>query len=381
MLRGEVINGYKILQDFIVAGGMSKISFAEKGGKEYFIKEFLSPKYPLPESPGSEKIKAQKRKACEEFEKHHRELNKMIGTKVSLGGNLVFAIDFFRSGTCYYKVTEKIDTASLSCEEISRLPMRNVLIIARSVCHSLRILHSLNIVHGDLKPDNILIKRTEKEYTGKLIDFDDSYFSGNPPTDRESLVGTPEYYSPEQAAYIMDEDEEISGSTLTLKSDIFTLGIILCEYFTAKKPLLPADCGSTWACIDSGKNVSYAKDIPSEIKNLLDRMLRKNPNERPTINEVFDVLKGIKGIGIPAETDDKKPIEKPKVRINFPKPVHPEPDTLHEDSKTHTILIEKPKVRINFPKPVHPESDALHEDSKTHTELISKTWKFSKKDC
>ena len=72
MLKGEVINGYTILKDFVVAGGMSKVSFAEKGGKEYFIKEFLTPKYPLPDSPGSEKMKAQSRIACEAFEKHHR---------------------------------------------------------------------------------------------------------------------------------------------------------------------------------------------------------------------------------------------------------------------------------------------------------------------
>lgn len=291
MLKGEVINGYRILNDFIVAGGMSKVSFAEKGGKEYFIKEFLSPKYPLPDSPGSEKVKEQRRKACEAFEKHHRELNKKIGTKVSLGGNLVFAIDFFRSGTSFYKVTEKIDTASISCEEISRLPFDKILLIAKSVCHSIRILHDLNIVHGDLKPDNILIKRTSLGYSGKLIDFDDSYFSGNPPVDRESLVGTPEYYSPEQAAYIMDEDEEISGSTLTLKSDIFTLGVILCEYFTGKKPVVHSDYSNTWSCVEAGEKVTFSKAISKDIADLIFKMLARNPMERPTIQEVFEIVK------------------------------------------------------------------------------------------
>lgn len=291
MLKGEVINGYRILKDFVVAGGMSKVTFAEKAGKEYFIKEFLSPKYPLPDSPGSEKIKAQKRNACDIFEKHHRELNKKIGSKVSLGGNLVFAIDFFRSGTCYYKVTEKIDTASLTCEEISQLPFEKILLIAKSVCHSIRILHNLNIVHGDLKPDNILIKKTSMGFSGKLIDFDDSYFSGNPPKDHESLVGTPEYYSPEQAAYIMDEDEEISGSTLTLKSDIFTLGIILCEYFTGKKPILTDGYRSTWSCVENCKPFSLAKPVPTKIQELIKRMLSLRPFDRPNINEVFDLLK------------------------------------------------------------------------------------------
>lgn len=299
MLEGEIINGYRILKNFVVAGGMSKVTFAEKGGKEYFIKEFLSPKYPLPDSPGSEKMKAQKRKACEDFEKHHQELNRKIATRVSIGGNLVFAVDFFRYGTCYYKVTEKIDPTSLSCEEISRLPGDKILLLAKTVCYSVRILHDLNIVHGDLKPDNILIKRTSAGFSGKLIDFDDSYFSGNPPTDRENLVGTPEYYSPEQAAYIMDEDKEIDGRTLTLKSDIFTLGIILCEYFTGKKPVLPSDFGNTWMCVENGKSFSYAKPIAPEIKNLIDKMLRKNPNERPTINEVFEALKKVKILDSP----------------------------------------------------------------------------------
>ena len=295
MLEGNVINGYTILKDFEVAGGMSKVTFAKKGGKEYFIKEFLSPKYPLPDSPGSEKVKEQRRKACEVFEKHHKELNKKIATKVSLGGNLVFAVDFFRSGTCYYKVTEKIDTASLTCEEISRLPFEKILLIAKSVCHSIRILHDLNIVHGDLKPDNILIKKTPSGYSGKLIDFDDSYFSGNPPTDRESLVGTPEYYSPEQAAYIMDEDEEISGSILTLKSDIFTLGIILCEYFTGKKTILEDGYSSTWNCVENCKSFSFAKHIPSGLDALIRKMLNSRPENRPTIREVFDILKNFKG--------------------------------------------------------------------------------------
>ena len=340
MLEGEIINGYKVLRDFVVAGGMSKVTFAEKGGKEYFIKEFLSPKYPLPDSPGSEKVKAQRRKACEAFEKHHRELNKKIATKVSLGGNLVFSVDFFRNGTCYYKVTEKVDTASLSCEEISRLPFELILLIAKSVCHSIRILHNLNIVHGDLKPDNILIKKTSLGYSGKLIDFDDSYFSGNPPTDRDCLVGTPEYYSPEQAAYIMDEDEEINGNTLTLKSDIFTLGIIFCEYFTGKKPVLPSDCGSTWICVEKGKRFTYAKGIPTNFKEVIDRMLRKNPDERPTINEVFESLKTIKRDSVCAET----PKTKITLRNTFRKD-EPVKDSIEKVSLTSSCPPKESKLR------------------------------------
>lgn len=290
MQKGEVINGYTILQDFIVAGGMSKISFASKDGKEYFIKEFLYPKYPLPDSPGSEKIKEQKRKACEKFEQHHRELNKKIASKVSIGGNLVFALDFFRYGSCYYKVTEKIDTTSLSSIDISRLPIDDILLISKCVCHSLKIMHDLGIVHGDLKPDNILIKKTATGFSAKLIDFDDSYFSGEPPTN-ENVVGTPEYFSPEQAAYIMDEDDEVDGKTLTLKSDIFTLGIILCEYFTGSKPLVEEKYKTVWNSVNNGITPKFTKKISAKIDDLLTMMLQKDACKRPTIYEVFKTLK------------------------------------------------------------------------------------------
>ena len=299
MLKGENIKGYRILEDFKVAGGMSKISFAEREGKTYFIKEFLAPKYPTPDSPGSERIKEQKRKACDAFEKHHRDLNNAIGKCCAgTGGNLIYALNFFRNGASYYKVTEKIDISSFPCDSIARLPLEKILLIAKSAVHSIRILHSLKIVHGDLKPDNLPIKEAARGYVVKLIDFDDSYFEGNPPHDRENLVGTPEYYSPEQAAYIMDEDEEIEGSTLTCKSDIFTLGIIFSEYFTGEKPILPSEYKTTWTCINDGKTVSFRKKLHPKIEELIRKMLSLNPNDRPSISEVFNVLKDIK----PGET-------------------------------------------------------------------------------
>lgn len=323
MIKGQIINGYHILEDFKVAGGMSKISFAKKGDKEYFIKEFLYPKYPTPESPGSDAVKAKKRKACEAFEKHHRDINNKISSKCSLGGNLVFAVDFFRSGPCYYKINERIDTSSISCIEIAKLPIEKILIIVKSVCHSVQILHDLKIVHGDLKPDNILIKRTPAGYSGKLIDFDDSYFDCNPPTDRECVVGTPEYYSPEQAAYIMDEDEEIPGSTLTCKSDIFTLGIIFTEYFTGEKPVVSK--GSVWSAVKRGESPSFSKPLNANLKKLLLEMLSVDSSSRPTIKEVFERFRnfdkeppivaegfgsapsiGIRGKGVPKTRDVSK---------------------------------------------------------------------------
>lgn len=316
MKKGDIIQGYRILEDFRVAGGMSKVTFAERGGREYFIKEFLSPKYPTPESPGSEKVKAQKRIACDEFENHHRKINELIATKVSLGGNLVYAVSFFRSGASYYKVNEKIDTTSLSLKEISSLSSEQIITIARSVCHSVGILHDIKIVHGDLKPDNILIKETSRDnYSVKLIDFDDSYFSETPPLNRENIVGTPEYYSPELATYIMDEDEEIDGKTLTLASDIFTLGIIFTEYFTGEKPCTGTSL-PTWSAVVKGNPISFAKALNPQIEELLRSMLSIQAKDRPTVKKVQNTLREVKEARGGLHRDKKGGV--PRIRIKFP---------------------------------------------------------------
>ena len=69
MKAGDVLNGYTILEDFKVVGaGLSKWTFAERGGRQFFIKEFLSPTYPDDDAPGSEKTKAKKRARCAVFE-------------------------------------------------------------------------------------------------------------------------------------------------------------------------------------------------------------------------------------------------------------------------------------------------------------------------
>ena len=79
MKAGDVINGYRVLEDFRVVGaGLSKWTFAAKGGREYFIKEFLSPTWPDEHAPGSAQTKMRKRQRCAAFERHHRRINEAL---------------------------------------------------------------------------------------------------------------------------------------------------------------------------------------------------------------------------------------------------------------------------------------------------------------
>lgn len=296
MLKGDIIHGYTILKDFTTAGGgLSKWTFATKGGKEYFLKEFLSPKYPTADAPGSEKSKLRKKEECEKFEQHHKALMKEVNEKCGTGGNLVFTIDFFRYETKYYKVTEKIDVASLSINEIATLPLHNRLLILKTIAHSLNVLHKAGIVHGDLKPDNILIKQTKTAtYTTKLIDFDNSYFAGKPPLLTEELVGDMVFYSPELAKYIQ-ENESVKAKDLTTQSDIFALGLIYSLYLTGDLPDFNREKYS-YACIasNSGEVIQInAKALPNPLVVLINTMLDNDYKKRPTISEVFEKLKTI----------------------------------------------------------------------------------------
>jgi serine/threonine protein kinase len=302
--KGDVINDYEILQDFSVAGaGFSKWTFAEKDGREYFFKEFLSPTYPEADAPGSERIKARKRARCEAFENHHRRIMEATRPVSSLGGNLIVTLDFFRSGAKYYKVTEKVEIAEgPEAGEVAALGFDDQLVILKSVAHSLKVLHDLKIVHSDLKPTNILIKKTALAHTAKLIDFDSAYFTGEPPPP-DQIVGTINYYSPELVTYIQDT-EATDPHRLGLASDVFTLGLIYTEYLTGQPPAYDRErYAYPSIAARQGEVLRVPRDklrpeVPPEILDLIDRMMLLDPAARPSIGEVHAALMKVRK-GVP----------------------------------------------------------------------------------
>jgi serine/threonine protein kinase len=293
MKKGDIINGYTILQDFTTAGGgLCKWTFAKKGTKNYFIKEFLSPTYPVEGSPGSPKTKAEKHRQCELFEAHHDGIGQALVGKCAGGGNLVVTQKFFRWNTKYYKITDKVDVASLNISDTAKLPIEKRVLILKTVAHSLKILHQVEIVHGDLKPDNILIKKTATgDYTTKLIDFDNSYFSSKPPTIIEEMVGDMVYYSPELSLYLKG-DKSINSKDLQLKSDIFALGLIYCQYLTGNLPIFDKEkYRYPYLAALHGIPLEINSELPYGLQALLNSMLSVEFNKRPDVNEVFNKLK------------------------------------------------------------------------------------------
>lgn len=262
--------------------GNARWSFAKKDGKQFFIKAFLSPSCPITKALSPEVI-AMKKAICYDFYRKKRELYDKIN--MSANGNIVTIDDFFLFGTKYYITTEKIDIKKTETETIAKAPIEKKLLLLKIIADSLARLHENGVVHADLKPDNILIKKSGTgSFVAKIIDFDSSFLVGNQP-DHEEIQGDMPYLAPETCRYIFGED-----IILTQKADVFAAGLLFHQYFTGELPLYPSAYDAAYEALLDGKTLRLSESLPSSLSDLIKSMLEKDPNNRPDMKSVLSSL-------------------------------------------------------------------------------------------
>ena len=302
--KGDVLGKYKVTRDFdSTNGGQGQWGFAEYNGEEYFIKKFLNPVYPEAKTPGSEKGKQKKRAKCQEFERKHLAMMKAL-EGCGDGGLVVKTTDFFKHGkdefgSHYFKVSQKVDTSNLS-DQVHNLDQKKRLFVMVTSAGALKILHRNKIIHLDLKPDNILIQEWEGKLIAKIIDFDSSMIEGDT-VPSEELVGDQLYLSPEFAKHIGSHGEEPPP---TKKSDVFSLGLLFCQYWTGKLPNYPEKYNYPYEALLDGQKLKIPiklsdektekKLIDKAIFQLLEKMLISDSHKRISIEEVHETLKAIR---------------------------------------------------------------------------------------
>jgi len=120
------------------------------------------------------------------------------------------------------------------CDQ-QKLTVRERLALFIPVCQAIQHAHQKGIIHRDIKPNNILVGIYDEQPISKVIDFGIAKSTSSGLTGHTyhtvsgSLVGTPEYMSPEQAG-LQDAD-------IDTRSDIYSLGVVLYELLTATTPL------------------------------------------------------------------------------------------------------------------------------------------------
>ncbi|MCL2932271.1 MAG: protein kinase [Trichodesmium sp. MAG_R03] len=300
--KGDKIGKYIVTRDFdSTNGGQGQWGFAEYNGEQYFIKKFLNPVYPEVKAPGSQKGKQKKKGKCKEFERKHLGMMQALKS-CGDGGLVVKTTDFFKCGnefgSHYFKVSQKVDTSNLS-NEIYNLDWKKRLFIMLTSAGALKMLHNNGIIHLDLKPDNILIQEWEEKLIAKIIDFDSSIIEGYS-TPSEELAGDPLYLSPEFAKHINTHGAELPP---TKKSDVFSLGLVFCQYWTGRLPSFSEKHNYPYEALLNEEKLELPRNflISTEeekltektIFQLIERMLILDPHTRISINEAHDNLKAI----------------------------------------------------------------------------------------
>src|ERR1051325_4479729 len=105
-------------------------------------------------------------------------------------------------------------------KRIGRLPQDKAIDVSRQLCAGLAAVHERGVLHRDLKPANIML---DEHGDVRITDFGIAALASE--LNRREMSGTPAYMSPEQ----------LEGHELTVKSDIYSLGLVLYEVFTGKK--------------------------------------------------------------------------------------------------------------------------------------------------
>jgi serine/threonine-protein kinase len=254
-MRKEIkfVGNYKIL-DIIAKGGMAKVYSAIQMplNRVVVVKE-------MSKSSGGEFRKRFKQEALITATLEHP--------------NIISIYDYFTIGSSSYLVMQYVDGVSLAEIIACEAPLSPVLAaaIAREVCLAIDHAHQNNVIHRDIKPTNILISRN-----GKLKVTDFGVAKDETARDQTSvgtLIGTPCYMSPEQAM----------GKKLSAQSDIFSLGIVLFEMVTGKKPFWGESVEEITAKIGRGKYKSPLWLDPHHsyrLARIINKSLKKNLNRR-----------------------------------------------------------------------------------------------------
>ena len=275
----NTIGDYTLLGDLTSkSAGTCRWAFCKKNGREFFIKELLDPKYPVDETNYSTEAYNRKLLICNMFQKDKLALVSKLSN--CRNGNICVIMDFFREGSRYYIVTEKVEPSSITAQDVYRLNEAQKETLIRSILYSYSVLHANGIVHSDVKPENMVLKETTDGYvTAKIIDFDGSFLISNP---KHIPQGDFVHLAPEAFLNMDGENNELSE-----KIDIFALGIVFHLYLSGE--MLKVNEEDHYACVSllNENGITLSRRLTSFYRTLITDMLEVNPTKRPSAKELL----------------------------------------------------------------------------------------------
>ncbi|MBN8612915.1 MAG: serine/threonine protein kinase [Deltaproteobacteria bacterium] len=207
--------------------------------------------------------------------------------------NILHVHDFVKDRGTMFIVMEYVQGIDLYdlLEITPRLPVDIAAIIALQVARALDYAHFRGIIHRDIKPANVMLSHHGEV---KLMDFgiarDDRLTDL---TETGTGLGTPSYMSPEQ----------ILGDKLDFRSDIFSVGIVLYQMVTGRKPFVEDDARTVMQKIRLDRYTSPRKinpSVPRTLEHIMGRCMEKLPaNRYPTTQALIDDLQDFLAARVP----------------------------------------------------------------------------------
>ena len=253
---GQVINGrYEIIK-LIGEGGMANVYLAY----DPILKRNVAVKILRGDLSNDEKfVKRFKREAISASSLAHP--------------NIVEIYDVGEENGNYFIVMEYVDGVTLKTliKKRGKMILAEALDITKQVASGLECAHASCIIHRDIKPQNIMVL---DDGLVKITDFGIAVASNSESlTQTNSVMGSVHYLPPEQA----------NGTGSTVRSDIYSLGIMMFEMLTGKVPFK----GETAVEIaikqlkEPLPSISmYRDDIPQSVENIILKACAKNPENR-----------------------------------------------------------------------------------------------------
>ncbi|WP_268958790.1 serine/threonine-protein kinase [Nonomuraea aridisoli] len=182
-------------------------------------------------------------------------------------------------GDIAYLVTEYVDGPDLASVIGAQGPMNgaNLEALAVGVATALAAIHQAGVVHGDLKPSNILLSAVGP----RVIDFGIARLAGATDTTQSAVVmGTPPYMAPEQA----------DGRPATAASDVFAWGGVMAYAGVGRPPFGTGPAPQVLYRVVH--HVPRLDGLDEQLRPLVEQALDKDPARRPTAQQLLDRLLG-----------------------------------------------------------------------------------------
>ena len=226
-------------------------------------------------------------KAMKKLKKDNKTLNEDILKEIEMlktldHQNIINIFEFYEGDYNFYIVTEYCQSGNLA-DRINKTNLQisesRASVIIFQILSAINYCHQRNIIHRDLKPENIMLDNNSTNgypYV-KLIDFGTAKFRE---TEYENqLIGSPYFIAP-----------EVIDKKYTNKCDVWSIGVILYFLISRKKPFTGFSFKEIFNSIKEDEinlKTSPFNSVSEELKDLIKKLLTKNPNERISADEAL----------------------------------------------------------------------------------------------